>query len=181
MTESVQGFGAADGDIDGYEGDELPMEVSEDTILSDLKEEFSADTPENIKWYIVPERPDIALAFNIVMDYDTVKQYFKTATTRKGNKETLDQLKLADIVLSQHTRGIKSKGRLVTVDGKNVTLISKEWAETVNLRGDSHIREVLTRTMRTQGHVISMSQKVIADAGYGDIDIQEGDGPLGLS
>jgi hypothetical protein len=144
--------------------------VTEETVYDDLKAEFNAESEDDIKWYVVPSRPNIELAFSTQIDFDLLKQWFKKATDRR--KKEFNSLRLGHIVLSNQTRGIRVGGVEVTHEGEPITLVHPRlW----DIFGAHSAEQAMKKVFKSEGFVITCGQQVIEDAGYGDFDMEEGD------
>lgn len=162
-------FNAPDTEWDEPDYDE---HVDESTVLDDLKSAVNEDTEESVKWYPVPARDSIELGFSINLDFDLLRSMFKKATNRKTKE--MDPLRLAHMVLSHQTRGLKVKGREVTNDGSVLTLVSPKTWELFEV---GSVQQAIKKIMKFEGHIIALMQEVLDDSGYGDVDI-EADDPL---
>lgn len=152
---------------------DLDEPMTESSVLDDLKEEVNKGTEGDIKWYPVPEKPNLSLAFNTYIDFDDLNAWFKKAEDgSRREKKTLNQLRLAQIVLSNKNVGIKIKGREATKDGEPLTLATSELHSLFGVRST---QQCIKAIYRKDGHIIGTMAEVLADAGYGDFDLEAED------
>lgn len=177
MTEQPHTFGSAADDADDVTtpSSVKRVEVNDDTVLADLLMEASVQV-EDVKWYPVPNRPNISLGFSTTIDYDTLRMWFKKATDRK--KKELKTLTLAAIIMSNQSKGIKVKGNVVSQDGEELILSDERLWSVFNTNS---VQQCLKAIYVSDGHILSAMQEVIEDAGYGDVDVEADDeDPLGM-
>lgn len=148
------------------------------TILAQMREEAKSEVEIEDMRCMVPNRPNFELLIHPVIDYDLLNNFMKRSTkTIKGKKEW-SPLIFAYQVISHTNIGVAYKGQTVQdSDGDDLTIVNNEfWA----MFGASGTQLALTALYGSQGHLIATAQEIVARAGYGDIDVETGEGgPLG--
>lgn len=164
-------------DTDNIINTNADIPFSEDTILDEVRKEMQSESVEDVRWLVVPARPNFSLAFSIKVDFDILQRWMRAATDRR--KKQFNALTFAHIVLSNQSRGVKYKGQTVSRQGVDLTLADEEFWD---ILGVSSTRQAITRLFDGDGYIMAASQEVLEAAGYGDTAFEdgedEGDGPF---
>lgn len=161
----------------GLDADLTPSEdkpLDNATILAQMREEAQQEVEIEDMRCMVPNRQNFELLVHPVIDYDLLNNFMKRSTKSIKGKKEWSPLVFAYQVLSHTCIGIAYKG--VTVqdsDGDDLTLASNQlWA----MFGTNSPQQCLTAMYGSQGHLIATAQEVVSRAGYGDIDVETGEG-----
>jgi hypothetical protein len=166
-------------DTSDLKDDDFPEEV---TVFDDLEAALQTPIEEKIESLPVPARPGVFIRYNCDIPFDTLKRWMKSAREKTGKKE-VDPHKLALIVLHAQCRGIEFEK-----DGKKTEYTKGGQSHTF----DSEVVQNLVKTMGgwsgavqsmygNDGHMMMTMNRVLTEAGYGDIDLDDPDSydPLG--
>jgi hypothetical protein len=149
--------------------------ASNETILAAMREEAAKDVKIEDVSFVVPERPHFELIFHPYIDYDLLNTFMKKA--RKsigGGKKEWHPVVFAHLVMSHTTRGVAYKGQTVQdADGDELTIISPMFHEMFKARS---MQNALKNLYVHDGHIIATCQQIVDKAGYGDIDVESGEG-----
>jgi hypothetical protein len=158
-------------ELDGY---------GEFNIFDDLKAALSADIEDKIESIVVPNRPNIYIRYNCTFEYDTLKSWMKSAVDRtSGKKKETDPKKLAKIVLHATCVGIEvqkgdkkiewlKEGRSQTFDSPLIQEFLK-----ASLGGWS---QAIANMYASDGHMMQTMNRIITEAGYTEMDLDDVDG-----
>jgi hypothetical protein len=152
--------------------EEKPLDNA--TILAQMREEAQQEVEIEDMRCIVPNRPNFELLIHPSIDYDLLNSFMKRSTKQIKGKREWSPLVFAYQVISHTNIGVAYKG--VTVqdsDGDDLTIASNQfWA----MFGVNSPQQALSALYGSQGHLIATSQEIVSRAGYGDIDVETGEG-----
>lgn len=147
------------------------------TLLADIAADLVKETEGTYVTLAVPTRPDYMLTFRTVIDYDTLRMWIKRARENKKDQDP-HMLRLAFAVLSNTNTAILFKGRTVPARaGGNLTLSSPEFLTIVKAGIGNSVPAAIRKFYGRDGHIITVMTRVLEEAGYADIDLEDG-GPL---
>lgn len=142
------------------------------SVYEDLRSELSKKVDVEHLRLVVPQRPNIEVAFEPDIEFDLLRMFMKKATVGQGKKKEFDPLRFAYQVMTHTMRGLYVNGKEATENGDPVTFGSPG---VMQMLGSSSPQQTIRKLYGKDGHIISTSQRVLEEAGYGDFDIEEGD------
>lgn len=149
--------------------------ASNETILAAMRAEAANDVQIEDVGYQVPERPHFELIFHPYIDYDLFNSFMKKA--RKsigGGKREWHPVVFSHLIMSHTNIAVAYKGHTVDDgEGDAMTIISPMFHEMFKARS---MQTALKNLFVHDGHIIAMAQAVVEKAGYGDIDVESGEG-----
>ena len=145
------------------------------SVLADLRAELTKAVDTEPLRLVVPQRPNIEVAFEANIEFDLLRTWMKKSTRRVSGKQEFDPLSLAYKVLSFTCRGVWVNGKFATEEGDPITFGSPGF---MSMLGSNTPQSSIRALYGMDGHIISTMQTVLERAGYGDMDIEEGDSPL---
>lgn len=170
---TVHEFGLTD---DDSTDEKRPVEEEYTTVFDDLRTELETPVEVQPLFLQVPNRPSIEVIYEPAIEFDLLRAWIKKSST--GRKKEFDPLLFAFQILSFTCRGIRIRGKEATEDGEPMTFASRTLQE---MLGTTNPRAAIRNLYGGEGHIISASQYVLEAAGYGDVDMDEGDdNPLNL-
>lgn len=175
MTDDIQTFSTVTEDVPGAERPDMVGGLDNETILSQMRAEAQEDVEIEDISLLVPERPHFELLFHPNIDYDLLNKMMKSA--RKsigGGKKEWHPLTFAYSIMSHTSIGLAYKGHVVQdSEGDDLTVSNPEFMKMFKARSP---QQAIKQLYVKEGHIIATSQKIVEEAGYGDIDVESGEG-----
>lgn len=183
IRHNKQAANVADSDIERSVGAE------ELTVFADMKALLGAEIEDKLVELPVINRQSadssLYVRFNATFDFDTFNSWLKQATNRRTKK--LDPKNLGLIVLHNTCAGFLIEKRVgqetrrveYLVDNQSATFDSRAIQEMVGTMGGWS--GAITATYGNDGHMLLTMNRIIEEAGYSEIDLDDVDGydPLG--
>lgn len=148
------------------------------TILADVAESLGSAVEDTFVTLPVPNRPDYQLKFRTRIDYDDLRLWIRRA---KDSKDKTDphMLRLSFAVLSNTNVGVIFRGNEVpSRDGGNLLISTPEFQSLIKASIGNSVPAAIRKLYGSDGHIIMTMNKIMEEAGYGDIDLEDGDNPL---
>lgn len=175
-------IGPAEETPDNSEHFDVPGKSTETTIdpasiLADVAADLAEEDEDTYVTLPVPMKPNYALTFNTAIDYDDLRMWIRRAKDTK-DKTDPHMLRLAFAVLSNTCIGMLFKGQEVTAkDGRKLTINHPEFVALVKAPIGNSVPAAIRKFYGRDGHIIQVMNKVLEEAGYTDVDLED-DNPL---
>ena len=140
-----------------------PVATSSQSVFDLLKSEAEKELGKRVR-FDVDARPGFQIEVETLVAYRDFKRYQTAA--QKGSKDATkaDAGLLAGLLLADYTKAILHHGKeLVDEEGDKITFRSEGF---INSFGASTAAEAVTKFL-SDGHMLSLSNKVLELAGYG--------------
>lgn len=150
-------------------------EVRQATVLDELRAELATPVEDATITLPVANRPGYSVRFAASLDYENeLVKWRKQATTkgRRGNPDTVNEFRLAGIVLGHKCQVILRHGDELELDGEPLTFRHPALQE---LTGTSRAVDCIRAFYGSDGHVIDAADAIVARAGYGGTGAEEVD------
>jgi hypothetical protein len=148
------------------------------SLLADVAADLAAEAEGTFITLAVPARPDYMLTFKTVIDYDSLRMWMRRARDGK-DKTDPHMLRLAFAVLSNTNTAILFKGHEVPANNGGVlTLAHPEFLAMIKASIGNSVPAAIRKFYAKDGHIITVMTRVLEEAGYADIDLEDEDNPL---
>ena len=152
-------------------------QVDPASVLADVAADLESEDEETYVTLPVPMKPNYSLTFSTKIDYDSLRMWIRRA---KDSKDKTDphMLRLAFAVLSNTCTAMRFKTIEVQAkDGRKLTLNHPEFVALVKAPIGNSVPAAIRKFYGRDGHIIQVMNKVLEEAGYTDIDLED-DNPL---
>lgn len=143
--------------------------------LGDIRAELTAEESEDEGFFSlpVPKRPGYTVRFSTDFPFERWKEaQNKGRSKQPGQKAQIDPVKASAWVLQELCRGIFRHGEEVLLDGKPLVFASRSF---IDLYGAKTVNQALRRFYMKDGHLMNAADRVLEEAGYGDVDFSDED------
>lgn len=150
-------------------------------VYADLKANLTEQVEDHIIDLPVPNRQRSGttyIRYNCTFEYDTLNRWMKSSQTGRGQNKRTDPKKLSHLVLHACCVGIgvEKNGvkREMLIGGNPVTFDSKEIQDMLGTM--SGWSGAITTMYSNDGHMMQTMNRIITEAGYNEIDLDDVDG-----
>jgi hypothetical protein len=170
----------------GYEDDLNPepqpqqVKVTPHSPLETLRARLATDAKNEPITLKVPNREGISVRFDTNIDSAHLDHWQKRSQRRVGGKTEPDPVKMAALLVSATCQAVLVDGQEVVLnDGTTLKIASAQMRDFLGLVDGSDTVAIARKLYGSDGHLISVGNRIVAAAGFGDgtEDVDEDEDP----
>lgn len=144
---------------------------SERSPLEALEAGLAEKVVGKVKVLDVPERPGWQVQFGIPVDATDLEKWKRQATRRVGRSESINELKLALLIIANACKGILIDGKQVPESETSDEPLVFKHRKFLDLAGAGHVILAVRKFYASDGHVMTTADEITRLSGYGDDSI----------